>query len=97
MTSGLFQPEMIGIEERQEAILALLQPGSGRAMAARFERYATENSIGLEYLRATFHLGETQVVRFSFDHLAKTHKLGVIRTGVVELDFPHHFFLHCSV
>ena len=50
MTSGLFQPEMIGVKERQEAILALLQPGSGRAMAARFERYATENSIGLDWI-----------------------------------------------
>jgi len=50
MSSSLLQPEMIGIEERQEALLALLQPGSGRSMAARFEQYATENSIGLDWI-----------------------------------------------
>ena len=52
MTSGLLQPEMIGIEDRQEAILALLQPGSGRAMATRFEQYASEHGIGLDWIWA---------------------------------------------
>ncbi len=52
MTSGLLQPEMIGIEERQEALLALLQPGSGRAMVSRFEQYASEHGIGLDWIWA---------------------------------------------
>lgn len=52
MTLGTSQPELIGQQDRQEAIQSLLPPGSGRLQAARFERFATENRIGLDWLWA---------------------------------------------
>ena len=52
MTIGLHQPVLIEQQDRQEAIRCLLPTGSGRLQAARFERFATENRIGLDWLWA---------------------------------------------
>lgn len=52
LTIGSLQPELIDQEGRHEAIRCLLPPGSGRLQAARFERFATENRIGLDWLWA---------------------------------------------
>jgi len=53
LTIGLHQPVLIEQQDRQEAIRCLLPPGSGRLQAARFERFATENRIGLDWLWAS--------------------------------------------
>ncbi|MDG1898583.1 MAG: N-acetyltransferase [Phycisphaerales bacterium] len=52
MTTSSLQPVLIEQQDRQEAIRCLLPPGSGRLQAARFERFATENRIGLDWLWA---------------------------------------------
>jgi len=46
------EPILIQQSDRQEAIRCLLPPGSGRLQAARFERFATENRIGLDWIWA---------------------------------------------
>ena len=52
MSISSLQPVLIQQPDRQEAIRCLLPPGSGRMQAARFERFATENRIGLDWIWA---------------------------------------------
>jgi mycothiol synthase len=50
MTKGMTQPELAGTLDRQEALIALLPPGSGPQQAKRFEHYASRNRIVLDLL-----------------------------------------------
>ncbi len=52
MSISSLEPILIQQPDRQEAIRCLLPPGSGRLQAARFERFATENRIGLDWIWA---------------------------------------------
>ena len=50
MTTSTLQPTLIEPQDRQQALLTLLQPGSNRKHAGRFEAFAAEQRIGLDLL-----------------------------------------------